>query len=56
MFCVLFPLVLVGVFDITQSEHSLLRNYPVIGSARWMFEALRPYLRQYLMEDRKSVV
>lgn len=54
VFCVLFPLVLVGVFDITQSEHSLLRNYPVIGSARWVFEALRPYLRQYLMEDDLS--
>lgn len=54
IFCVLFPLVLVGVFDITQSEHSLLRNYPVIGSVRWIFEALRPYLRQYLMEDDQS--
>ncbi len=54
VFCVLFPLVLVGIFDVTQSEHSLLRNYPVIGSVRWIFEALRPYLRQYLMEDDQS--
>ncbi len=54
VFCVLFPLVLLGVFDITQPEHSLLRNYPVIGSMRWLFEALRPYLRQYLMEDDLS--
>ncbi|MFG1345984.1 FMN-binding glutamate synthase family protein [Xanthobacter autotrophicus DSM 431] len=53
-FCLLFPLVLVGVFDITQSEHSLLRNYPVIGSVRWIFEAVRPYLRQYLIEDDLS--
>ncbi|MCL8381332.1 FMN-binding glutamate synthase family protein [Xanthobacter aminoxidans] len=54
VFCVLFPLVLVGIFDVTQSEHSLLRNYPVIGSVRWIFEAMRPYLRQYLMEDDQS--
>lgn len=54
VFCLLFPLVLVGLFDVTQSEHSLLRNYPVIGSVRWIFEALRPYLRQYLMEDDQS--
>ncbi|MFS8036371.1 FMN-binding glutamate synthase family protein [Xanthobacter sp. AM11] len=54
VFCVLFPLVLVGVFDITQPDHSLLRNYPVIGSVRWLFEAVRPYLRQYLMEDDLS--
>lgn len=54
VFCVLFPLVLLGVFDVTQPDHSLLRNYPVIGSMRWLFEALRPYLRQYLMEDDLS--
>lgn len=54
VFCLLFPLVLVGVFDVTQSEHSLLRNYPVVGSVRWIFEAVRPYLRQYLMEDDLS--
>ncbi|MFG1426973.1 FMN-binding glutamate synthase family protein [Roseixanthobacter glucoisosaccharinicivorans] len=51
VFCVLFPLVLVGVFDVMQPHHSLLRNYPVIGSVRWIFEALRPYLRQYIVED-----
>ncbi|MFG1421821.1 FMN-binding glutamate synthase family protein [Roseixanthobacter liquoris] len=51
VFCVLFPLVLVGVFDVLQPHHSLLRNYPVIGSVRWIFEALRPYLRQYIVED-----
>lgn len=50
-FCILFPLACVGVFDITQEHHSLLRNYPIIGSMRWMFEALRPYLRQYIVED-----
>jgi len=54
VFCVLFPLVLLGVFDLLQSNHSLLRNYPVIGSMRWLFEAARPYLRQYLMEDDLS--
>lgn len=54
VFCVLFPLVLLGVFDVTQPDHSLLRNYPVIGSMRWLFEAIRPYLRQYLMEDDLS--
>ncbi|WP_454918275.1 FMN-binding glutamate synthase family protein [Xanthobacter sediminis] len=54
VFCVLFPLVLLGVFDVIQPNHSLLRNYPVIGSMRWLFEAIRPYLRQYLMEDDLS--
>ncbi|OYX06610.1 MAG: FMN-binding glutamate synthase family protein [Rhizobiales bacterium 32-66-8] len=51
VFCILFPLAWVGVFDVSQRSHSLLRNYPVIGSMRWVFEALRPYLRQYIVED-----
>jgi len=51
VFCILFPLAWVGVFDVSQQSHSLLRNYPVIGSMRWVFEALRPYLRQYIVED-----
>lgn len=54
LFCVFFTLAMVGVFDITQPNHSLLRNYPLIGSVRWIFESVRPYLRQYLMEDDLS--
>ncbi len=50
LFCILFPLAWVGVFDITQKHHSLLRNYPLVASVRWMFEAVRPYLRQYIVE------
>ncbi len=30
------------VFDIAQKHHSLLRNYPIVASVRWVFEALRP--------------
>ncbi len=50
LFCITVPLVLIGVFDMVQPHHSLLRNYPIIGSVRWLFEALRPYLRQYIVE------
>ncbi len=39
-----------GVFDLVQSTHALWRNYPVLGRARWVFEFMRPYLRQYLVE------
>ena len=43
-------LALVGVFDIVQKKHSITRNYPIIGHARFMIEAVRPELRQYLFE------
>ena len=44
-------LVLVGVGDLIQKAHSIQRNYPVIGHIRWLVEAIRPEIRQYLMES-----
>nr|WP_029074157.1 FMN-binding glutamate synthase family protein [Kaistia adipata] len=40
-----------GVFDLIQSRHAITRNYPVIGHLRFLFEAVRPELRQYLFES-----
>jgi glutamate synthase domain-containing protein 2 len=41
---------IVGLSDLTQSRHSIQRNYPVIGHIRWMVEFIRPEIRQYLIE------
>ena len=41
-------LTLVGVWDLAQTRHSIRRNYPVIGHFRFLVEAIRPELRQYL--------
>jgi glutamate synthase domain-containing protein 2 len=35
--------------DLLQREHTLLRNFPVIGHARYLLEAIGPELRQYLV-------
>lgn len=43
-------LTLLGLRDITQTRHSILRNYPVIGHIRWFAELVRPEIRQYLIE------
>ncbi|MEJ0064026.1 MAG: hypothetical protein WDM85_00295 [Caulobacteraceae bacterium] len=43
-------LCLVGVHDVLQRRHAILRNYPVIGHIRWMAELVRPEIRQYLIE------
>lgn len=45
------PLVGVGVYDMLQREHSVRRNYPLLGRGRWIMEGLRPYVRQYLLES-----
>jgi len=44
-------LVLLGVFNLLQTRHAILRNYPVIGHVRWLAELVRPEIRQYLIES-----
>jgi glutamate synthase domain-containing protein 2 len=53
---VLVPLVLVGISDLMQTSHAILRNYPVIGHIRFILEAIRPEIRQYLIEDERDPV
>ncbi|MET0187522.1 MAG: FMN-binding glutamate synthase family protein, partial [Pseudonocardia sediminis] len=47
---VVAALLLLGIRDVTQRRHSLLRNYPVIGHLRYLLETLRPELQQYFVE------
>jgi glutamate synthase domain-containing protein 2 len=42
--------VAVGVYDVAQRRHSILRNYPILGHARFALEAVRPELQQYFIE------
>lgn len=44
-------LVLVGVYDMVQTKHTLWRNYPVVARIRWIGEALRPFFRAYMVES-----
>ena len=47
-------LVLVGLRDVTQARHAILRNYPVIGHLRFLLEFIRPEIRQYFIEDDRD--
>ena len=44
-------LLAIGVWDLLQARHSLLRNYPLLSHFRWLFEEIRPEIRQYLFES-----
>ncbi len=44
-------LLLVGLRDVSQPHHAILRNFPVIGHLRYLLESLRPEFRQYFVED-----
>jgi len=51
-------LVVVGMYirDITQTEHTIRRNYPVIGRFRYLFEKLGEFFRQYFFAlDREEL-
>lgn len=48
------PLTLLGLRDLLQRRHSILRNYPIIAHMRFIFEAIRPEMRQYFFEDDKD--
>lgn len=50
----LVPYILVGLWDIFSVKHTILRNYPVIGHFRYIFEYVRPEIRQYFVESDKD--
>ncbi len=48
---VLVPLVLLGVWDLVQTRHSILRNFPILGHFRFLIEGVGAELHQYLVES-----
>ena len=49
--CVFTLLSGVGIYDLQQKHHSILRNYPILGHMRFMLEFIRPEIRQYFIES-----
>ncbi len=50
-FVIFLLLSLLGVRDMIQKRHAVLRNYPIIGHMRFLLESIRPEIRQYLIES-----
>lgn len=49
-------IIILFIWDKKQKEHTILRNYPVIGHFRYVLEALGVYLRQYFYaSDREEL-
>lgn len=47
-------LTLLGVRDLLQSSHAVLRNYPISAHLRFLLEEIRPEMRQYFFESEKD--
>lgn len=45
------PVLVLGIYDWSQKQQTITRNYPVAARIRWLFYDLRPYLRAYIVED-----
>lgn len=41
----------IGIADVRQTKRAILRNYPILAHFRFVFEAIRPEIRQYFLED-----
>ncbi len=44
------PLTAIGVYNTVQPRHTILRNFPLLGYFRYMFEFIAPELQQYFIE------
>ena len=51
LFCALS---LLGVRDLFQTRHAVLRNYPIAAHLRFLLEEIRPEIRQYFFESEKD--
>ena len=47
-------LVALGIHDLLQTRHAILRNYPIVAHMRFLLEDIRPELRQYFFEGDKD--
>lgn len=54
---IIIPLLMFGYIygkDRKQDQHAILRNFPILGKLRYIFEKTGPELRQYLFDDDRS--
>ena len=50
------PVFLLGAHDYTQKKRTILRNFPVLGRVRFIFEKIRPEIYQYFIESDQNGV
>lgn len=43
-------LLIIGLYNAIQTKHAILRNFPVLGYFRYLFEMIAPEIQQYFIE------
>jgi len=54
LYIIILPLFIVGIFDLVNTQHSITRNFPVVGHIRFIMEKIRPEVYQYFIESDKE--
>jgi glutamate synthase domain-containing protein 2 len=47
---IVLPLAIIGIYDMLQVKHTILRNFPIVGHFRYLLERFRPEIMQYFVE------
>lgn len=50
LYIIVVPIISLGIWDMFQKKHTILRNYPVLGHFRYLLESIRPEIQQYFIE------
>lgn len=45
------PLLALWIYDLVQTKHTILRNFPLLGHIRYIFEFFRPEIQQYFIAN-----
>ncbi|WP_395058310.1 FMN-binding glutamate synthase family protein [Flavobacterium sp.] len=47
---IFIPLIVMGLYDMFQSQKTIRRNFPLLGRMRYLLESIGPEMRQYFVE------
>lgn len=51
---IIVPVALIWLYDVSQKQHAILRNFPVLGHMRYILEFLRPEIQQYFIANNEE--
>lgn len=51
---IILPLFVLGMKDALQKKKAILRNFPLLGHFRYLFEMIRPEIQQYFVESETN--
>lgn len=54
LFLFIIPILVLGYIDVSQKNHAIRKNFPVVGRARYMLESIRPEIMQYFVENDRD--